>query len=169
MRFNLFRVLGDLSHLASICVLIWSLHRNKSAEGKDYSDLTDNRNMTDTSLSAGVSLLTQILYGVVFVFRYLDLFESRTWDVQHGGFGYFWNLCFKLVFLGTSFYLIFLMMKVYPRTRERERAWKLGIYSVIGSLVLAPIMIAIFEEWPRQWFLEVWPFFPIRCRSKAIY
>lgn len=104
---------------------------------------------------AGVSLLTQILYATVFVFRYSDLFESRTWDVKHGGFGIFWNLCFKMVFLGTSFYLIFLMMKVYPRTRERERAWKLGIYSVIGSLVLAPIMISIFEEWPSQWFLEV--------------
>lgn len=100
-------------------------------------------------------MLTQILYAMVFVFRYLDLFESRSWDVKHGGFGIFWNLCFKLVFLGTSFYLIFLMMKVYPRTRERERAWKFGIYSVIGSLVLAPIMISIFETWPSQWFLEV--------------
>lgn len=52
------------------------------------------------------------------------------------------------------------MMKVYPRTRERERAWKLGIYSVMGSLVMAPIMMAIFKDWPTQWFLEVWMIYP---------
>lgn len=47
-------------------------------------------------------------------------------------------------------------MKLYPRTRERERAWKLGIFSVAGSLVLAPIVVAIFESgYASGWFLEV--------------
>lgn len=32
--FNVFRVLGDIAHLASVCVLVWAIHRNKSAEGK---------------------------------------------------------------------------------------------------------------------------------------
>lgn len=34
MGWNVFRVLADLSHLASICLLIWAIHKNKSAEGK---------------------------------------------------------------------------------------------------------------------------------------
>lgn len=34
MAWNVFRVLADLSHLGSICLLIWAIHKNKSAEGK---------------------------------------------------------------------------------------------------------------------------------------
>jgi hypothetical protein len=30
---NIFRILGDLSHVASIFILIWAIHRNRSAEG----------------------------------------------------------------------------------------------------------------------------------------
>jgi hypothetical protein len=85
----------------------------------------------------------------------LDLLEGRSWDVKHGGFGTLWNLSFKFFYLTSSFYLVFIMMKVYPRTRERERAWKLGIYSVLGSLVMAPIMMTITKDWPTHWFLEV--------------
>lgn len=33
MRWNIFRYLADLSHLASICILVWAIHKNKSAEG----------------------------------------------------------------------------------------------------------------------------------------
>jgi hypothetical protein len=158
MKFNLFRVLGDVSHLASICVLIWAMHRNRSAEGRcsDRFRLNLEAAVANTLLcSVGVSLLTQLLYGVVFIFRYLDLLEGRSWDVKHGGFGTLWNLSFKFFYLTSSFYLVFIMMKVYPRTRERERAWKLGIYSVLGSLVMAPIMMTITKDWPTHWFLEV--------------
>lgn len=67
-----------------------------------------------------------------------------------------WNISFKLFYLTSSFYVVFLMMKVFPRTRERERAWKLGLWSVVGSIVMAPIAIAILErEWNDGWFLEV--------------
>ena len=30
---NAFRILGDLSHTASKCILIWAIHANQSAEG----------------------------------------------------------------------------------------------------------------------------------------
>ena len=30
---NAFRIIGDLFHLGSVCVLIWAIHKNKSAEG----------------------------------------------------------------------------------------------------------------------------------------
>ncbi|KAJ5735427.1 uncharacterized protein N7483_000552 [Penicillium malachiteum] len=140
MRWNIFRYLADCSHLASICILIWAIHRNKSAEG--------------------VSLLTQMLYGLVFVTRYLDIFSGSTWAFSRGAS--LWNVLFKLFYLTSSLYLVFIMMKVFPRTRERERAWKLGMYSVVGSLVLAPVTIAIFESgFSHGWFLEeqvLWAF-----------
>ena len=102
----------------------------------------------------GVSLLTQILYGVVFVFRYLDLFDPRTYT--SGTWHSIWNVSFKLFYLISSSYLVFLMMKVFPRTRERERAWKLGLWSVAGSLILAPISIWLLDtDDYNAWFIEV--------------
>ncbi|KAJ6456496.1 ER lumen protein retaining receptor-domain-containing protein [Mycena sanguinolenta] len=50
---NIFRLLGDMAHVVSKCILIWSIHKNKSAEG--------------------ISFLTQAMYALVFVTRYLDL------------------------------------------------------------------------------------------------
>ncbi|OQE46641.1 hypothetical protein PENCOP_c001G08709 [Penicillium coprophilum] len=138
VAWNIFRIIADLSHLGSICVLIWAIHKNKSAEG--------------------VSLLTQLLYGAVFIFRYLDLLDPHTYTrgTWHG----IWNVSFKLFYIISSAYLIYLMMKVYPRTRERERAWKLGLWSVAGSAVLAPISIWLLEkEAYNTWFLEFcWAF-----------
>ncbi|KGO71908.1 ER lumen protein retaining receptor [Penicillium italicum] len=138
VAWNVFRIIGDLSHAGSICVLLWAIHKNKSAEG--------------------VSLLTQILYGVVFIFRYLDLFDPHTY--KSGTWHSIWNVSFKLFYLISSSYLIFLMMKVYPRTRERERAWKLGSWSVAGSVVLAPVSIWLLESEPYNvWFIEFcWAF-----------
>lgn len=48
------------------------------------------------------------------------------------------------------------MMKMYPRTREKERAWKLALWSIGGSVVLAPIVLPIFYgRYPHHWFTEV--------------
>jgi hypothetical protein len=100
----------------------------------------------------GVSLLTQMLYAVVFVTRYLDLFQGSGWRS-------FYLVFFKFFYIFSSFYIIFLMMKVYPRTRERERAWKMAVGSVVVSLVLAPIVTPIFAKdmgyYKRHWFTEV--------------
>ena len=34
LHLNLFRVVADLAHILSKCILIWSIHWNRSAEGK---------------------------------------------------------------------------------------------------------------------------------------
>lgn len=48
MAWNVFRVLADLSHLGSICLLIWAIHKNKSAEGKIPLLATDLRGSDQT-------------------------------------------------------------------------------------------------------------------------
>lgn len=107
-------------------------------------------------LVLGVSLLTQALYALVFTTRYLDIFESLPWATYAGTADLVWNIAFKLFYLASSFYIVFIMMKVFSRTREKEQAWKLGIWSVFGSLVLSPVVILIFErKFPGRWFLEV--------------
>ena len=122
---QIFRILGDLSHLLSKCILIYAIHRNRSAEG--------------------VSLITQILYAVVFCSRYLDLF----------GEGSNWNLFFKIFYILSSFYILGVMQWVYPRSREREIAWKMGAGILTLSLALSPFVMMIFE---KHWgFMAVSP------------
>lgn len=117
---NVPRVLGDLSHTASKLVLVWAIHSNKSAEG--------------------VSLLTQLLYILVFITRYLDLFwVPPSWSI--------WNFVLKIFYITSSAYIVFLMMRVYARTREREYGWKLAIYCLVGSAALAAPVCILFEHW----------------------
>lgn len=49
------------------------------------------------------------------------------------------------------------MMRVYARTREREKAWRLGAYSLAGSLLAAPVVCVVFEGPAGFHFFEVRP------------
>jgi hypothetical protein len=133
-----FRILGDISHILSKCILIFAIHRNRSAEGLCSSFFCSNilslRPLTPLLLS-GVSLITQALYALVFCTRYTDIFsESSTW-----------NRFFKFFYIISSFYIIGIMQWIYPRTREREVSWKIGAMVLGGSLVLSPFIMLIFE------------------------
>jgi ER lumen protein retaining receptor len=93
--------------------------------------------LTNTS-TPGVSLLTQLLYVIVFVARYLDLFwvsPTNSW----------WNFILKNFYIWSSFYIIFIMLRVFARTREREKAWRLGAYALGGSALATPLIGLIFE------------------------
>ncbi|KAJ6504903.1 ER lumen protein retaining receptor-domain-containing protein [Mycena vulgaris] len=73
---NPFRLMGDLSHLVSKCILIW-------------------HSTSLTPPSAGISFLTQAMYALVFVTRYLDVamrFVSP------------YNTMFKVVYIISAFY-----------------------------------------------------------------
>ncbi|CAK4033685.1 ER lumen -retaining receptor [Lecanosticta acicola] len=125
---NVFRILGDVSHTASKCILIWAIHNNKSAEG--------------------VSLLTQLLYILVFGTRYLDLFWVPPWFS-------WWNFVLKIFYIASSAYIVFLMMRMFARTREKEYAWKLATWCLGGSVLAAPLVCLLFEGWKRSTFVEV--------------
>lgn len=86
---------------------------------------------------AGVSLITQGLYALVFCTRYLDIFSEQS----------AWNFIFKIFYISSSFYIIGAMQWIFPRTRERELSWKVGA-GVFGlSLVLSPFAMLIFESY----------------------
>lgn len=86
-------------------------------------------------------MITQALYILVFVTRYLDLF----WVSPVGNWLSVWNFVLKNFYIWTSLYIIAIMLRLYPRTREREKAWKLGAGCLGLSVVLAPVMSALFE------------------------
>jgi len=115
---NIFRILGDVSHASSKLILIISIYRNSSAEG--------------------VSLITQAFYCLVFLSRYLDFFSGFSYSI--------WNTTFKAYYILTSLYVLFLMLRVYARTREREKAWKLGGACLGASIVLSPLVMMIFRK-----------------------
>jgi uncharacterized membrane protein len=125
MAWTIFRIAADMSHITAKCILIFSIHRNRSSEG--------------------VSLLTQLFYALVFVTRYTDLFRES----------YAWNYFFKVFYLLSSFYTIGIMRFVYPRTREREVAWKLSAVILAACLFLSPFIMLIFDDW---WSFQEVPF-----------
>ncbi|CAK7221926.1 hypothetical protein SEUCBS140593_004727 [Sporothrix eucalyptigena] len=122
---NAFRITGDCLHLLSKCILIFSIHRNRSAEG--------------------VSLITQILYAIVFCSRYINIFHETSP----------WNMFFKVFYITTSFYIIVMMRWVYPRSRELELAWKMGGTILLGSLIISPFGMLIFLS-KYMWNFTMW-------------
>jgi len=131
--FNIFRIIADACHVASKCILIWAIHSNRSAEG--------------------VSLNTQVLYILVFCTRYLDLFWTHP-----GAWRESYNFIFKIFYIVSSFYIVFLMTRVFSRTRERGKAWRFGIYSLAGSAVLTPFTYLIFNRAPFRFSEILWVF-----------
>ncbi|KAA8634650.1 hypothetical protein SMACR_02932 [Sordaria macrospora] len=127
---SIFRWAADISHLTSKCILIYSIHRNRSAEG--------------------VSLITQAFYALVFLTRYTDLFEENWW----WGFLQWWNFLFKIFYLSSSLYTIAAMQFFFPRTREREKAWRFGAVILGGSLLLSPFVMIMKKK--EYWGFQEW-------------
>lgn len=128
---SIFRWAADISHLLSKCILLYSIHRNRSAEG--------------------VSLITQVFYALVFVTRYTDIFAEQWW----WSFLEWWNFLFKIFYLSSSFYTIAAMQFFFPRTREREKAWKFGAIILGGSLLLSPFVMMIGKK-KGDWGFGEW-------------
>ncbi|KAL0634746.1 hypothetical protein Q9L58_006342 [Maublancomyces gigas] len=138
---NVFRLTGDLLHLFSKLILIFTIHSRRSAEG--------------------ISLLAQSLYALVFLARYVDLL-TVPWGY------YIYNTIFKLFYIASSFYILFLMLRVYARTREEEREWKVSAIILGGSVVSAPIFQMILGRGGLSQFTEVLWTFSIILESLAI-
>ena len=95
-----------------------------------------------------------MLYALVFITRYLNIFKvsavGSTLNV--------WNFVLKNFYILSSLYIIFIMMRVYARTREREKAWRLGAYCLGASVVLAPIATVISDGKATNLLEILWTF-----------
>ncbi|KAM7269950.1 hypothetical protein ACFE04_029164 [Oxalis oulophora] len=128
---NIFRLAGDMTHLASVLVLLLKIHTIKSC--------------------AGVSLKTQELYAIVFATRYLDIFTD---------FISLYNTVMKLIFLGSSFSIVWyirqhkLVRRSYDKDQDTFRHW----FLVLPCLVLGLIINEKFSfkevMWTFSLFLE---------------
>ncbi|CAN1283500.1 ER lumen protein-retaining receptor A [Linum perenne] len=85
---NIFRFLGDMTHLISILILLLKIYATKSC--------------------SGVSRKTQELYALVFLARYLDLFTT---------FVSVYNSVMKVVFIASSLAIVWCMRR-HPLVRR---------------------------------------------------
>ncbi|CAN0027164.1 unnamed protein product [Phaeothamnion confervicola] len=90
---NIFRFFGDLSHVASIVVLLLRLKAAKSA--------------------AGISLKTQELFLLVFVCRYLDLFTT---------YYSLYNSLMKVLYLSSTSYIVYMIRYQLPIKATYDRS-----------------------------------------------
>ncbi|PKY03985.1 ER lumen protein retaining receptor [Aspergillus campestris IBT 28561] len=125
---NIFRLLADFSHLASIFIL---LHKMKSS-----------------SSCSGLSFKSQVLYLVVFVTRYLDLFWAFTDSL--------YNTTFKILFIGSSAYIIYLMLNDYKPTHDPNIDTFKVQYLVGFSALLAIIFPHDYSVSEILWTFSIW-------------
>jgi len=88
---NIFRLTGDLSHLLAIIVLLLKIWKTRSC--------------------AGISGKSQILFALVYITRYLDLFTNYI---------SLYNSFMKIVFIGTSLATLYLMYIKFKATYDRN-------------------------------------------------
>ncbi|KAJ7796592.1 ER lumen protein retaining receptor-domain-containing protein [Mycena olivaceomarginata] len=122
---NIFRLLGDLSHLASKCILIWSIHWNKSAEG--------------------ISFLTQGMYALVFLTRYPDVLSR---------FISLYNTIMKIFYIVSAFYVLSLRW-IYPRSPESRMAWQATAIILISAALISLVFNYSFTVYEILWSFSI--------------
>lgn len=126
---NIFRLIGDLSHLLAILILLAKIWKTRSC--------------------SGISGRSQILFALVFVTRYLDLFTH---------FISLYNTLMKIFYIASSFGTIYLMYvkfkATYDRNHDTFRIEFLLIPCAILSLVINHEFDVVEILWTFSIYLE---------------
>ncbi|KAK7414204.1 endoplasmic reticulum retention protein [Neonectria punicea] len=126
MTLNIFRIAADFSHLGSILIL---LHK-----------------MTQLNSCSGISFKSQALYMFVYITRYLDIFTGNS----------VYNFMFKVLFLGSQGYIIYLMTNAYKPTNDPNVDTFRVQYLLIGAVVLAVIFPYEYTLREILWAFSIW-------------
>ncbi|KAL8994949.1 MAG: hypothetical protein Q9169_005214 [Polycauliona sp. 2 TL-2023] len=126
---NIFRILADLCHLASILILL--------------------QKMKSSSSCSGISFKSQALYMMVYATRYLDIF----WTLTKGSL---WNTTFKILFLASQSYVIYLMLNDYKPTHDPNIDTFKVQYLLGGSAVLAVLFPYRYQFAEILWAFSIW-------------
>ncbi|KAJ8428508.1 hypothetical protein Cgig2_029961 [Carnegiea gigantea] len=126
---NIFRLAGDMTHLASVLVLLLKIHTIKSC--------------------AGISLKTQELYAIVFATRYLDIFTD---------FISVYNTVMKLIYLSSSFSIVWYMRrhKIVRRSYDKDQDTFRHWFLVLPCLVMACLINEKFSFKEVMWTFSLY-------------
>ncbi|CAB3224121.1 unnamed protein product [Arctia plantaginis] len=108
---NIFRLLGDLSHLLAIIILLLKIWKTRSC--------------------AGISGKSQILFAVVYTARYLDLLTNYISA---------YNTFMKMVFIMASYATVYLMYVKFKATYDHNHDTFRIEFLLIPSLILAVLI-----------------------------
>ncbi|KAF7484510.1 hypothetical protein GHT09_004184 [Marmota monax] len=122
---NLFRFLGDLSHLLAIILLLLKIWKSRSC--------------------AGISGKSQVLFAVVFTARYLDLFTNYI---------SLYNTCMKVVYTACSFTTVWMIYSKFKATYHGNHDTFRVEFLVVPTAILAflvnhdftPLSVAILPQ-----------------------
>lgn len=132
---NIFRLLGDLSHLLAIIILLLKIWKSRSCAGKLHAKnspgvsfkylFNSNKYLNYVS---GISGKSQILFSVVYTTRYLDLLTTHVSP---------YNTVMKLVFIFTSYATIYLMYVKFKATYDHNHDTFRIEFLLIPTFILA--------------------------------
>lgn len=126
---NIFRLVGDLSHVFAIIILLLKIWKTRSC--------------------AGISGKSQILFAIVYLTRYLDLFTTYV---------SLYNSVMKLLFLvgsGATVYLIYMKFKAtYDHNHDSFRIEFLIIPSALLAIVINHEFTVMEVLWTFSIYLE---------------
>ncbi|KAG4098158.1 ER lumen protein retaining receptor [Neocallimastix lanati (nom. inval.)] len=124
---NIFRLVADLMHLASIFILLLKIYKTKSA--------------------SGISFKSQVLYVVVFCTRYLDIFTNYV---------SIYNTVMKIFFLCSSIFIVYLMkFKLQATWQPSLDTFKVE-FLIIPSAILALIFNHKFTILEILWSFSIY-------------
>ncbi|KAL7931779.1 ER lumen protein retaining receptor [Trichoderma chlorosporum] len=126
MVLNVFRIAADFSHLASILILLHKMVQLKSC--------------------SGISFKSQGLYLLVYLTRYLDLFSTNS----------IYNFIFKVLFIGSQGYIIYLMTNAYRPTNDVNVDTFRVQYLLGGAAVLAVAFPYYYTPAEIMWAFSIW-------------
>ncbi|XP_015109962.1 ER lumen protein-retaining receptor [Diachasma alloeum] len=124
---NIFRLLGDLSHLLAIIVLLLKIWTTRSC--------------------AGISGKSQILFAIVYITRYLDLLTTYISA---------YNTFMKFVFISASVATIFLMYVKFKATYDHNHDSFRIEFLIAPALVLALLINHEFTPLEILWTFSIY-------------
>lgn len=131
---NIFRLIGDLLHMASLCIFLFVVAKRRNG--------------------AGISARSQELFLVVFCCRYLDLFTT---------FYSLYNSLLKVVYIATTALIVYCLRYVEPTCSTYSRKLDLESIStkqmVVPSFIIA-FIVHFFGSMPYgfDWIELLWTF-----------
>ncbi|XP_076649025.1 ER lumen protein-retaining receptor [Halictus rubicundus] len=124
---NIFRLLGDLSHVLAIIILLLKIWKTRSC--------------------AGISGKSQILFAIVYTMRYLDLMTT---------FISAYNTFMKIIFILTSYTTVFLMYMKFKATYDHNHDTFRIEFLLLPTLVLALLINHEFSAVEVLWSFSIY-------------
>ncbi|XP_076750330.1 ER lumen protein-retaining receptor [Xylocopa sonorina] len=124
---NIFRLVGDLSHLLAVIILLLKIWKTRSC--------------------AGISGKSQILFAIVYITRYLDL--ATTYISAY-------NTFMKVIFVVTSIATVFLMYVKFKATYDHNHDTFRIEFLILPTLALALLINHEFTVVEVLWTFSIY-------------